>query len=157
MMHGQSHYLTLLPEFCHSTVLHYADLTASETRSVRLSVDVISAKAFVYLLRARAMALEHGLNTILLPILECMEQLLTRGCQLGSCMATWETARISHLPRLVEAACQGNTQLGSLAQLREATSGMLRVLHAMSVAGEKAQVSSQCAECAACICSRCSV
>ena len=95
------------------------------------------------------MALEHGLNTILLPILDSVEQLLARGCQLGSCMATWETARISHLPRLVEAACQGNTQLGSLAQLREATSGMLRVLHAMSVAGEKAQVSSLCAECAA--------
>ena len=122
-------------------------LTTSEAPSVRLYSGRRhfcrrGCEAFPSLLRARAMALEHGLNTILLPILDCMEQLLTRGCQLGSCMATWETARISHLPRLVEAACQGNTQLGSLAQLREATAGMLRVLHAMSVAGEKAQVSS---------------
>ena len=33
----------------------------------------------------RATALEKGLNVILNPILDCVEQLLTRGCLLGSC------------------------------------------------------------------------
>ena len=35
--------------------------------------------------RMRATALEKGLNVILNPILDCVEQLLTRGCLLGSC------------------------------------------------------------------------
>lgn len=43
----------------------------------------------------RATALEKGLNVILNPILDCVEQLLTRGCLLGSCqvcdmLKSWE-------------------------------------------------------------------
>ena len=43
----------------------------------------------------RATALEKGLNVILNPILDCVEQLLTRGCLLGSCqvcdmLGSWE-------------------------------------------------------------------
>lgn len=90
----------------------------------------------------RATALEKGLNVILNPILDCVEQLLTRGCQLGSAQVTWETAGISHIPRLVEIACGGaDGELGTLASMREATAGMLRVLHAICVVGERAEVS----------------
>ena len=53
---------------------------------------------------------------------------------------TWQTADISHIPRLVEIACGADGELGTLASMREATAGMLRVLHAICVAGERAEV-----------------
>jgi len=90
----------------------------------------------------RATALEKGLNVILNPILDCTEQLLTRGCELGSTVVTWETAELSHVPRLVEIACGADGELGTLASTREAIAGMLRVLHAICVAGERAEVRS---------------
>ena len=55
---------------------------------------------------------------------------------------TWQTADISHIPRLVEIACGADGELGTLASMREATAGMLRVLHAICVAGERAEVRS---------------
>ncbi len=89
----------------------------------------------------RATALEKGLNMILNPILDCMEQLLEDGCELGPLMVTWKTAGISHIPRLVEVACGADGELGTLASVREAIAGMLRVLHAICIAGERADVS----------------
>ena len=55
---------------------------------------------------------------------------------------TWQTADISHIPRLVEIACGADGELGTLVSMREATAGMLRVLHAICVAGERAEVGS---------------
>ena len=89
----------------------------------------------------RATALEKGLNVILNPILDCVDQLLTQGCELGSLVVAWDTASISHVPRLVEIACGADGELGTLASVREAIAGMLRVLHAICVAGERAEVS----------------
>ena len=88
----------------------------------------------------RATALEKGLNVILNPILDCVDQLLTRGCELGSLVVSWDNAAISHIPRLVEIACGADGELGTLASVREAIAGMLRVLHAICVAGERAEV-----------------
>ena len=80
---------------------------------------------------------------ILNPILDCMEQLLEDGCELGPLVVTWKTAGISHIPRLVEVACGADGELGTLASVREAIAGMLRVLHAICIAGERADVSLQ--------------
>ncbi|CAL5218423.1 g101 [Coccomyxa viridis] len=78
-------------------------------------------------IKMRATALEKGLNIILNPILECVEQLLKDGCELGPLVVTWDTAGISHIPRLVEVACGADGELGTLASVREAIAGMLRL------------------------------
>ena len=134
--------------------------------------------------RARATALEKGLNTVLNPLLDAVEHLLDQGCVLDT-IATeparsgngdvspsnrrrsssrssngdspasarrsssgsrhrrglnWDTVQLRDLPGLVERACGKEDQLGSPASIQEATSGMLRVLHAICVAGECAEV-----------------
>ena len=48
--------------------------------------------------------------------------------------------QLRDLPGLVERACGRDYQFGSPASIQEATSGMLRVLHAICVAGECAEV-----------------
>ncbi|CAK0737023.1 hypothetical protein CVIRNUC_000842 [Coccomyxa viridis] len=111
----------------------HGELSALDVREWIINLDLP-------VIKMRATALEKGLNVILNPILDCVEQLLTRGCLLGSCQVTWQTADISHIPRLVEIACGADGELGTLASMREATAGMLRVLHAICVAGERGEL-----------------
>ena len=105
--------------------------------------------------RARATALEKGLNAILEPLLAEVEDLLTKGHpkDQGSAIATedgedagvisWRTASLTDLPELVTFACetlaaQGEAyNVGTPASIREATKAMMLVLHAICIAGEK--------------------
>lgn len=105
--------------------------------------------------RARATALEKGLNAILEPLLGEVEDLLTKGHpkdQYSAATAedeedagviSWRTASLTDLPDLVSSACttlatRGEAyNVGTPASIREATSAMLLVLHAICIAGEK--------------------
>ena len=53
---------------------------------------------------------------------------------------SWNNVQLRDLPALVTRACGRESQFGSPASVREATAGMLRVLHAICVAGECAEV-----------------
>ena len=118
--------------------------------------------------RARATALEKGLDTVLNPLLDEVEQLLDRGCTLDAyddvtddgCPASqedvdtrdgqrreasgqrvaWDSVRLGDLPGLFRLACGRDYAFGTAHSVREATAGMLRVLHAICVAGEAAEV-----------------
>lgn len=58
----------------------------------------------------------------------------------------WGTAALADLPYLLETACYAlaergpESNIGSPASIKEATSAMLLVLHAICIAGEEAQV-----------------
>ena len=94
-MHGQQHALTLHLRALHPhTKLYsrwassrYGTSTAAELLRWRdpahMALDTPALSC-----RMRATALEKGLNVILNPILDCVEQLLTRGCLLGSCQVS---------------------------------------------------------------------
>jgi hypothetical protein len=116
------------------------------------------------MVRARATALEKGLNTVLNPLLAEVEDMLTEGHE-GYQQSTdgrgeddrrllsWGTASLADLPYLLSAACGAladrgpDTNIGTPASIREATSAMLLVLHAICIAGEEAQVWLPCSMC----------
>ena len=100
------------------------------------------------------------------PLLDEVEDLLDKGCTLegatgasvsqaqnpsgrherdaeaGSTAAllTWENVQLGDFPGLFRLACKREYQFGSPESIAEATSAMLSVLHAISVAGERAEV-----------------
>ncbi len=58
----------------------------------------------------------------------------------GGREVSWDSVQLRDLPALVTRACGRECQFGSPDSVREATAGMLRVLHAICVAGECAEV-----------------
>ena len=101
------------------------------------------------------------------PLLDELEDLLDKGCTLEggtatsdsqphsrgqaedkgtaeaappAALLTWENVQLGELPGLFRLACKRQYQFGSPESIAEAMSGMLSVLHAISVAGERAEV-----------------
>lgn len=112
--------------------------------------------------RARATALEKGLNAILEPLLAEVEDILTHGHSRDQHSSgpkdeeeeeehadaiSWRTASLTDLPDLVSMACDNLAargeahNIGTPATIKEATSAMLLVLHAICIAGEKLEAS----------------
>lgn len=107
--------------------------------------------------RARATALEKGLNAILEPLLAEVEDILTQDHTGEECsnapkeeedtgIISWRTASLTDLPMLVSLACENLAargdahNIGTPATIKEATSAMLLVLHAICIAGENLEV-----------------
>ncbi|KAK9915992.1 hypothetical protein WJX75_007069 [Coccomyxa subellipsoidea] len=116
-----------------------------------------TANLDVPVIKARATALEKGLNAILEPLLAEVEDILTQDHTGEECsnapkeeedtgIISWRTASLTDLPMLVSLACENLAargdahNIGTPATIKEATSAMLLVLHAICIAGENLEL-----------------